>query len=148
MSLRVDRMQHPKHLDAISQALAGADLPPNFRRIRLELAREKSHPEGSPAIGYLFAAPLSADGRIDADLWHRYHGYCRVVRFRPDAPDKIGHLVRKPGGNWAFRYDVHGGEGEETGYHFGSEQFVPGEYVSIREADGLHAFRVVSVEPV
>ena len=33
-------------------------LPPSFRRIRLELAREPDHPEGSREIGYDFTAPL------------------------------------------------------------------------------------------
>jgi hypothetical protein len=57
-----------KHLD---QKLDWAKLPPSFRRIRLELAREKGHPQGSARIGYTFVAPLDANGKIDADLWHR-----------------------------------------------------------------------------
>lgn len=141
-------MKYPKHLDDVSKKLAGAKLPSSFRRIRLELAREKGHPQGSASIGYIFAAPLDAEGHIDAELWHKYHDFCRVVRFRPNEPDDIGHLVRKPGGAWAFRYDISGDEEDETGYHFEAERFVLGEYVSIREDDGLHAFRVTSVEPV
>ncbi|HUI21085.1 MAG TPA: hypothetical protein VLZ74_08580 [Methylocella sp.] len=123
-------------------------LPAAFRRIRLELAREKGHPEGSALIGYRFVAPLDADSRIDPHLWHQYSDFCRVVRFRPNEADEIGHLVRKPGGTWAFRYTVGGGQADETGYHFSSDRFIIGDYVSIREDDGLHTFQIASVEAV
>jgi hypothetical protein len=73
----VKHLDHPKKLD-------WAKLPLAFRRICLELAREKGHPTGSALIGYTFVAPLNADGRIDPNLWHQYHDFCRVVRFRPD----------------------------------------------------------------
>ncbi len=136
-----------KHLDHPTK-LDWAKLPPAFRRIRLELAREKGHPEGSSKIGYTFVAPLDAEGRIDPHLWHQYHDFCRVVRFRPNETDDIGHLVRKPGGAWAFRYDVGGDQADETGYHFSSDRFTLGDYVSVREDEDLHTFQVASVEPV
>jgi hypothetical protein len=136
-----------KHVDQHSK-LDWTKLPQAFRRIRLELAREKSHPEGSSKIGYKFVAPLDASGRIDPNLWHQYHDFCRVVRFRPDEADDVGHLVRKPGGAWAFRYDVGGEQADETGYHFSTDRFMIGDYVSVREDDGLHTFQVASVEPV
>jgi hypothetical protein len=134
-----------KHADHVTK-LDWAKLPANFRRIRLELAREKGHPQGSALIGYTFVAPLDANGRIDPDLWHQYHDFCRVVRFRPDEPDDVGHLVRKPGGAFAFRYDIRGEQEEEAGYHFSSDRFMLGDYVSVREEDGLHTFQVASVE--
>ncbi|MCI0466034.1 MAG: hypothetical protein L0Y57_03370 [Beijerinckiaceae bacterium] len=136
-----------KNLDQAAK-LVWAKLPSSFRRIRLELAREKRHPQGSALIGYTFVAPLDANGRIDADLWHKYHEFCRVVRFRPDEADNTGHLIRKPGGSWAFRYDIKGEQEEEAGYHFSSDRFILGDYVSVREDDGLHTFQVASVEPV
>ncbi len=120
-------------------------LPSSFRRIRLELAREPGHPEGSSKIGYVFVAPLNSDNRIDAELWRSHRDDCRVVRFRPRDED-VGHLVHKPGGAWAFHYDVHGDAEDETGFKFGNETFVIGEYVSIKEADTMHTFRVTSVE--
>ncbi len=135
------------HLDQIAK-LDWAKLPSSFRRIHLELAREKGHPLGSPLIGYTFVAPLDANGQIDSDLWHGYQEFCRVVRFRPDEADVVGHLIRKPGGSWAFRYDIKGDQEEETGYHFSSDRFAIGDYVSIREEDGLHTFQVAPVEPV
>ena len=56
--------------------------------------------------------------------------------------------MRKPGGAWAFHYDIHGpADDDETGYRFASHAFKPGEYVSIKEHDGaLRTFRVVSVQ--
>lgn len=118
-------------------------------KIRLELARDHDHPEGSPAIGYEFAAPLDPAGKIDAGEWHKRRDNCRVIRFRPGEADDRGHLIRKPGGSWAFHYDIASdAEDDESGYRFGDHAFTPGEYISIREEGGLRTFRVVRVMPV
>lgn len=125
------------------------ELPPGFRQIRLELAREKGHPEGARNFGYSFVAPLDESGHIDPALWAKHRDACRVLRFRPDEAAESGHLVRRPGGSWAFRYDIHGTDDDEAGYRFGEEKFEVGEYVSVREdEDEIHTFRVVSVEPL
>ena len=42
-------------------------LPHNFKRIRLNLARSKEFPQGSPRHGYEFVAPLDAQGHIDVE---------------------------------------------------------------------------------
>jgi hypothetical protein len=123
-----------------------ADLPHNFKRIRLDLAREKAHPQGSRNIGYTLVAPLDDRHHIDVDLWRKHRDACRVVRFRPNEESDVGHLIHRPGGSWAFHYDIRGDEPDEAGYRFQSERFVPGEYVSIHEEDGPHTFRVVTVE--
>ena len=122
-------------------------LPRAFRAIQLELAREASHPAGSRDYGYRLVAPLDANGRIDLDLWKQYRDACKVVRFRPDEEDEVGHLVRK-GTGWAFHYDIQGQDADETGYRLGDECFNIGEYVSIREDDKMHTFRVTSVEHI
>ena len=104
---------------------------------------------GSNAIGYEFAAPLDKAGKIDPDEWHKRRENCRVRRFRPGEADDIGHLIRKPGGSWAFHYDIDSDEeDDEAGYRFGDHAFTLGEYVSIREDEGLRTFRVVRVMPV
>lgn len=121
-------------------------LPPNFRQIRLELAREKGHPAGSAAHGYTIFAPLDKDSKIDSQLWHTFRDFCRVVRFRPDEEEAIGHIIRRPGGSWAFHYDIRGAEDDESGYHLEDERFEIGEYVSIREHNRMHTFQVMSVE--
>ena len=122
-----------------------------LKKVRLELARDREYPEGSSRRGYEFVGPLDADDRLDPVAWKKYRERCRVRRFWEDEPDEIGHLVRKPGGNWAFHYDIHGDPGDdESGYRFGNHKFAIGEYVSIREhgEDMLRTFRVVRVQPL
>lgn len=125
-----------------------SQLPHGFRQVRMELAREKGHPEGARNFGYSFVAPIDAAGHIDPALWTKHRDACRVVKFRPDEADEVGHLVRRPGGSWAFRYDISGTDDDEAGYRFGDERFEVGEYISVREDDEMHTFRVVSVEPL
>ncbi len=117
-----------------------------LKRVRLNLARTKEFPNGSPDHGYEFVAPLDADGHIDAALWKKHREQCRVRRFWAGEEDELGHLVHKQGGAWAFHYDIEGDDDDEAGYKFGAHAFVPGEYVSIRDEDGeLHTFQVVSI---
>jgi len=127
-------------------------LPHNFKRIRLNLARSKEFPLGSPRHGYEFVAPLKAAGNIDEAQWKRDRAHCRVRRFWEGEEDQIGYLVHKPGGpehgRWVFDYDQTAEDDDESGYRFGGHAFRPGEYVSIRGEDGkMHTFQVVSVEP-
>ena len=112
-------------------------------KIRLELARTKEHPQGLRSQGYEFTVPLNGTGKIDAEAFHKLKERCRVRRFRPGEEDDIGHLVRKPGGSWAFHYDIHSDEeDDEDGYRFGDHAFRTGEYVSIREDDELVPYHV------
>lgn len=91
------RKPHPAH------PARPHDLPASFRRMRLELAREPGHPAGSAVIGYIVYAPLDAGDRIDPEVWKENRDACRVVRFRPGEEDDVGHLIRRPGGSWAFQ---------------------------------------------
>jgi len=118
-----------------------------LKRIRLELARDHDFPGGSNEHGYEFTAPLRDDGKIDAAAWKNQRDKCRVRRFWGEQDDEVGHLVRKPGGSWAFHYDILGEEDDdETGYRFGDHAFELGEYVSILEHDDqLRTFRVVRI---
>ncbi|MGE4373451.1 MAG: hypothetical protein AB7E29_11250 [Xanthobacter sp.] len=124
-----------------------SELPQGFHRVRMELAREKDFPEGSREFGYTFVLPLKEGGKIDPEMWHKHRDMCRVVKFRPDEKDEVGHLLRRPGGSWAFRYDVDGTNDDEPGYRFGDENFMVGEYISVKEDDDMHTFRIISVEP-
>ena len=117
-----------------------------LKKIRLNLARTREFPNGSNRHGYEFAAPLDAEGHIDVESWKRLRDNCRVRRFWADEEEDLGHLVHRPGGSWAFRYDIAGDEDDEAGYRLGDHAFVPGEYVSIRDDEGdLHTFQVVTV---
>jgi hypothetical protein len=127
--------------------ILGSSLPRAFRKIRLELARERGHPEGDSHIAYTLIAPLDAASRIDAETWKEHRDAARVVRQRRHEPDKSGHLVRNRNGGWAFHYDAHDPTPDETGYRFADERFTAGEYVSVVEDDGKpHVYKVVSVE--
>ena len=122
-------------------------LPANFRRIRLELAREPSHPDGDTQIGYWVRAPLSDDGRLDAEAAREVKEECTVVRFRRGQEDEHGYLHRRPGGSWSFHFDfADGGEDEDPGYRLGDHRFVVGEYVTIEEDEGPHTYRVAAVQ--
>jgi hypothetical protein len=122
-------------------------------KIRLELARCKGYPNGADDIGYEFTAPLNDKGMIDAAAWEKVRASCRVVRFRPNEEDDVGHLVHKPGGpkgaSWVFHYDIKSDEeDDEQGYRFADHAFRPGEYVSIREDDEAMPYKVKRVTPV
>ncbi|WP_346907612.1 hypothetical protein [uncultured Roseibium sp.] len=122
---------------------------PALRKIRLNLARTKEFPQGSAHHGYEFTAPLDETGHIDAGMWKKEREHCRVRRFWGAEEEEIGHLVHKPGGSWAFHYDIEGEDDDEAGYRFGTHAFQPGEYVSIKDEDGdLYTFQVVTVQPV
>ncbi|WP_434723537.1 hypothetical protein [Mesorhizobium sp. RIZ17] len=121
------------------------DLTPNFRTIRLLLTREKGHPEGEREEGYDVLAPLTDEGRLNADEWKSHKGFCRVRRFRTGEDDLIGRLRRKPGGQWYFDY-AEGDRDDEVGFHLGEERFVTGEYVSIARNGSMHTYQVARVE--
>lgn len=116
-----------------------------MKQISLELARDPDYPNGSREHGYSFVAPLDMDDRIVAEDWKTHRDECQVTRFWGDEEHEFGHLVRKPGGSWAFHYNIHGDE-DEAGYRFGDERFRPGEYVAIKEHDGVtRTFKVITV---
>jgi hypothetical protein len=120
-----------------------------LHRVTLHAARSKAFPEGSIRHGYSFVAPLTEDGKIDAEAWKAHRGECIVRRFWGDEPEMRGLLAHRPGGHkgssWLFELGDELDE-EEPGFRFADHAFRPGEYVSLREQDGeLMTFRVVSV---
>jgi hypothetical protein len=116
-----------------------------LKTIRLELARTPEFPDGDPAYGYEFKAPLRADGHIDPDEWRKMKERCAVRHFRPDEPDENGYLLHTRRGTWAFSY-APGEDDDEPFFRFESHAFKEGEYVSITGHDGqLLPFKVVSV---
>lgn len=119
----------------------------SLKRIVIHLARTKEFPNGSYQHGYEIVAPLDSSGHIDAEGWKQHRDSCRVKRFWGGEEWDLGHLVRRPGGSWAFHYDIAGDEDDEAGYRLGSHAFTEGEYVSIKDNDGeLHPFIVATVE--
>jgi hypothetical protein len=126
-----------------------------LKRVRLELARAPDFPDGSRDHGYDLIIPIDQDGHVSASGWKMDRDHCRVRRFWGREAEMIGHIVHKPGGTggiWAFHYDIRAAKQalhDETGFHFETRLFKPGEYVSIREQDGeLLTFRVQAVVDV
>jgi len=125
-------------------------LPHGFKRIQLHLARSKQFPSGSSLHGYQLIAPLDKNGHIDARLWKEHPELCHVRRFWQGEADEVGLLTHKLGGSeharWVFDYDKQRDDDDETGYRFGAHVFAPGEYLTLRDQDSEHTFKVVSVE--
>ncbi len=125
--------------------ILNASLPTQFRQIRIVLAREPGQPDGDDEVGYIFAAPVDTEGRIDPKLWRTHREACRVARQRPNEADQFGHLVYHAGGGWGFHYDGEATLPDDIGFHFADERFVVGEYVSIKERGKMHTYRVTTV---
>ena len=121
-----------------------------MKQIRLELARNPGFPNGSSNHGYELIAPLDNEYKLDHMAWRKLRNKCRVIRFWGHEEHLVGHLTHNQGGTWAFHYDVKGeAPGDDRGFKFHTEHFVPGEYVSLLEADGDEMiYQVVSVTDV
>lgn len=123
------------------------DLPGNFRRIRLELAREPGHPEGDSGIGYTLIAPLEDDGLLDIDSARQFRERCKVIRFKRGEDAVEGYLRRRPGGWWAFHYDLADGEeDDDPAFRLERHRFNVGDYVTLMEDEGAHTYRVAAVD--
>jgi hypothetical protein len=125
--------------------ILNTSLPVQFRQIRIVLAREPGHPEGDAEVAYIIVAPLDSNDRIDSRLWRTHRAACRIVRQRPNEQDRLGLLIHRQGGGWAFHYDGEAAPADEVGYHFADERFLVGEYVSINERGKMHTYRVTSM---
>lgn len=114
--------------------------------IRLELAREKSHPAGSSLHGYEFVAPLDDEGHLDRQGWIDQRKNCTTRRFWQGEQDQTGELVHTRGGSWAFSYDPSTTDDDEAIFRLDRHVLRPGEYVSVIEPNReQHTFRVASV---
>lgn len=116
-------------------------------RVRLELARSPDFPEGSAGRGYDFTAPLTKDGRLDAEEWEANKGACTVRRFWEGEPDEQGVLAHRRGA-WFFDYDPKSGEDDEPIFKLDRHTIREGEYLSITEHDGVtRTFKVARITP-
>jgi hypothetical protein len=117
-------------------------------QVVMELAREPGHPHGDRNHGYQLNLPLSEDGRIDEKEFEHLHKVCTVKRIRSGEEPRYGRLRRGSAGQWSFDYDDRQEFDDEMGFRLGEERFVPGEYISVREDDGvMHTFQIISVRP-
>lgn len=119
-----------------------------LQQVIMELAREPGHPHGDREHSYRLHLPLDEHGRIDEKFYEQVSNACTVKRVRPGEEPRHGRLRRGPSGQWTFDYDNRQEFDDEEGFRLGDERFVPGEYVSVREDDGvMHTFQIISVRP-
>lgn len=117
-----------------------------LKTIRLSLARSPEFPNGNPAHSYEFRAPLDDGGHLDRAGWLQQHQFCTVKKFDRGIEVESGLLLHTRGGKWVFSYRT-GDADDETIFRLSSHVFVPGEYVSITEHDGVQrTFQIESVE--
>ncbi|MCR6644116.1 MAG: hypothetical protein NVV62_06135 [Terricaulis sp.] len=119
-------------------------------RVILRLGRnpDAGYPDGNDDYGYVIMAPLNADNLLDPTLWREKREACTVRRFQPLEPISDGWL-RHRGENWYFWYDEADEGPEEPLFKLGAKEFRPGEYVTVREADGdIMTYRVAEAHRV
>ncbi len=119
----------------------------SWKSLRLELARTREFPNGSPNHLYLLHLPLDASGIVDEAALGREPNRALVRRSWPDEPDISGYVVRTPRG-WVLSYRP-GEEDDEIVFHLETHRLVPGEYITLTDPDGDQLpFRVMSIHPL
>ena len=114
-----------------------------IRQVRLELARCHEFPEGSKDHGYELSLPLTRDGHLDRDNWLKHRDAADFRRFWAGDEER-GQLHHGRQG-WLLSF-APGTDGDEVIFKGDEHRFAEGEYVSIRERDGVtRTFRVTSV---
>lgn len=114
-----------------------------LRKARLELARCHEFPEGSTAHGYELTLPLKKDGSLDSAFWQQHRREATFRRFWGDE-EAIGHLAHGRQG-WSLAFDDGSGEAEVI-FKAEAHRFLGGEYVSIKERDGVtRTFRIATL---
>lgn len=118
---------------------------PEWKIVRLELARTPAFPNGSASRAYMLRVPLNPDGLIDEEALSQQPQMATVRRFWPNEPDRSGYVVMKPAG-WAFSYAL-GEEDDESVYHLEAHPLRLGAYVTLTEPDGERLpFRVTRAQ--
>ncbi len=117
----------------------------SLQHIRMELAREEGHPEGSSSHGYEFNAPLDEKGMLDLEEWREKREDCTVVRFWNGEEEQHGHLTHN-GTHWRFHYPHTDAEEGEPIFRLSTHPLFVGDYLSVTEDDGeQHTFKIVHV---
>jgi len=117
-------------------------------KIRLELGRMEGFPQGSSIRGYVFTAPLTDAGHIDALAWKSARQDCKVMRYWADEPVQHG-LLRHVGQGWRFDYEARRSDDDEPFFKLDRHVIKPGNYVSVTEQDRVQRpFKIVSVVPI
>ncbi len=119
-----------------------------LKRIRMELGRVHDYPEGSSSHGYEFVAPLTKDGHVDVEAWHKEKAHCTVRRFWGSDPEQRGSLRHVGHGGWRFDYPGRDTSDDEPLFKLEQHVLAPGAYISVTEQnDEQLPFKIVSIVP-
>lgn len=115
-----------------------------IRQVRLELARCHEFPEGSSDHGYELSLPLTSAGRLDRHAWLKHRQAMGFRRFW-NGEEQRGQLKHGRRG-WMLAFDP-GNDDDEIIFKGDEHRFAEGEYVSVKERDGVtRTFRVAAVQ--
>ena len=117
----------------------------DHRAVPIVLAAVTVDVIGFGIIMPVLPALITRLGHLDLAAFKQHKEKCRVHRFWAGETTQAGSLLHLGHDRWVFSYEP-GTEDDEPAFHFDRHQFVPGEYVSITEHDGVtRPFRIVSV---
>jgi hypothetical protein len=120
-------------------------------RVDLVLATGPGFPQGSPERRYVLEVMLTPGGMLDEAAWQADPAPWSARRHWP-GDDRQGDVQLDPDSGWSLRLDP--AEGPDPEAHNAPlhamlrnvGQLRPGEYVTIRETNGVeYAYRVVNV---
>lgn len=115
-----------------------------MRQVRLELARCHEFPDGSGAHGYELSLPLTRSGRLDRDGWLKHREAAGFRRFWAGEEER-GRLRHDRRG-WTLAFEP-GNNDDEVIFKGDEHRFSEGEYVSIKERDGVtRTFHVAAID--
>lgn len=116
-----------------------------LKTIVLELARNPGAPEGDSGHRYVFRAPVDAEGFLDRSAWDAARTFCTVKKFEHGEESESGLLILTRKDRWVFSYRP-GDEDDEAVFRLDDRRFLPGDYLSVTEHDGVQrTFKVAAV---
>ena len=118
--------------------------------VTLVVAAGPGFPQGSPDHRYEIEAVLTPGGHLDAEAWTAAPGPWRARRSWPGSPVLDGDVqFDADTESWSIRLAPDARAASDAPLHAvirNAGQLRPGEYVTIREPDGVEfSYRVVSV---
>lgn len=114
-----------------------------IKTVRLEMARGHEFPEGSSAHGYELRLPLTPAGKLDSESWATNRRASGFRRFW-GGEEEHGEIHHR-GHGWTLAFNPPG-EADEVIFRADDHHFAVGEYLSIKEKDGVtRTFRIAAI---
>jgi len=117
-------------------------------KVTLVMAAGPGFPGGSPEHRYELEVLLDPAGHLDPAAWLADPNPWPARRHWPGEPTREGDVQHDPETGWSLRFFPAPGEAGDAPLHEvirGAALMRPGEYLSIREPDGVeYSYRIVS----